>query len=168
HVLISECYEIGSALLKIQSQNKAQSALGAEVVWTDQGKRDTAMMAHWSTPIVVGELMFGCSGRHTGNAELRCIDWRTGKVHWSQKGLTRSSMLLIDGHLVVHAEDGKLCLIRATQEKFDLVTIYDPGTSAGVNFQQPCWAAPIVSHGLLYVRGKNTLACFELIPEPLK
>ena len=29
----------------------------------------------------------------------------------------------------------------------------------------PCWAAPILSHGLLYVRGKNRLVCMEVIPE---
>jgi hypothetical protein len=28
----------------------------------------------------------------------------------------------------------------------------------------PCWAAPVLSHGLLYVRGKGRLVCFELIP----
>ena len=31
--------------------------------------------------------------------------------------------------------------------------------------ESPCWAAPIVSNGLLYVRGKHYLACMELIPQ---
>jgi hypothetical protein len=29
----------------------------------------------------------------------------------------------------------------------------------------PCWAAPILSHGLLYVRGHDRLLCLELIPQ---
>ena len=29
----------------------------------------------------------------------------------------------------------------------------------------PAWAAPILSHGLLYVRGADRLVCLELIPE---
>jgi len=29
----------------------------------------------------------------------------------------------------------------------------------------PCWAAPILSHGLLYLRGEGRLVCLELIPE---
>jgi len=29
----------------------------------------------------------------------------------------------------------------------------------------PCWAAPILSHGLLYVRGSDRLLCVEMIPE---
>lgn len=28
----------------------------------------------------------------------------------------------------------------------------------------PAWAAPLVSHGLLYVRGRDRLVCAELIP----
>jgi hypothetical protein len=30
--------------------------------------------------------------------------------------------------------------------------------------QYPAWAAPILSHGLLYVRGKDRLVCLQLIP----
>ena len=28
----------------------------------------------------------------------------------------------------------------------------------------PAWAAPVLSHGLLYVRGRDRLVCLELIP----
>jgi hypothetical protein len=29
--------------------------------------------------------------------------------------------------------------------------------------QYPCWAAPILAHGLMYVRGKGHLVCLELV-----
>jgi len=29
----------------------------------------------------------------------------------------------------------------------------------------PAWAAPILSHGLLYVRGDDRVVCLRLIPE---
>jgi hypothetical protein len=29
----------------------------------------------------------------------------------------------------------------------------------------PCWAAPILAHGLLYVRGQGRVVCLELIPQ---
>lgn len=157
HVLISECYEIGSALLKIKD-------LESELVWSDRGKRDVALKSHWCTPIVSKDLVYGCSGRNPGTAQLRCIDWRTGKVNWSKKGLSRTSLTMIDGHLIVLGEDGELMLVKDNKDKFELVTRYQPGEN-GVRFQEPCWAAPIVSHGLLFVRGKKTIACFDLIPE---
>jgi outer membrane protein assembly factor BamB len=31
--------------------------------------------------------------------------------------------------------------------------------------EKPCWAAPILAHGLLYLRGKDHLICLELIPQ---
>ena len=31
--------------------------------------------------------------------------------------------------------------------------------------EYPAWAAPVLSHGLLYVRGKDRLICLEVIPE---
>jgi hypothetical protein len=41
-----------------------------------------------------------------------------------------------------------------------------PGETIGRKLlRNPCWAAPIVSHGLLYVRGDDRLLCLELIPE---
>ena len=28
----------------------------------------------------------------------------------------------------------------------------------------PCWAAPVLAQGLLYVRGRDRLVCLELVP----
>ena len=156
HVLISECYEVGAALLKIED-------LDFKLVWSDQRKRNVALKSHWCTPVRSGDVVYGCSGRHPGSAQLRCFNWKTGKVNWSQSGLSRTSITMIDGHLIVLSEDGELLLVKQNEEKYELVTRYQPGEN-GIRFQSPCWAAPIVSHGLLFVRGKKTLACFDLIP----
>lgn len=155
-VLLSECYELGSVLLSLEKGE-------VRPVWSDAGRRGRSLEAHWNTPVVIGDFVYGCSGRHAGPAELRCVEWATGKVRWKQAGLARSSVLAIDGHLVVLGEGGDLLLVRATPEKFDVISEYKG--PADVRFRAPCWAAPIVSHGLLYVRGKNQLVCFELIPE---
>ena len=158
-VLISECYEIGSALLQFDE------TFSPAVLWSDQGKRNKSLEAHWNTPIVLGDYVYGCSGRHTGPAELRCVNWRSGKILWKEKGLTRTSLTFIDGHFIVLGEEGQLQLIKADAEKFNLVTSYEPGQGENAaDFSRPCWAAPVVSHGLMYVRGKKKLVCFELIP----
>jgi hypothetical protein len=74
----------------------------------------------------------------------------------------------------VLAETGELYLIRATPEKYDVVAtavlrsaetgLIAPGVESSRLIQAPAWAAPILSHGLLYVRGKNRLVCLELVP----
>ncbi len=157
YVFLSECYELGSVLLKIVGDQY-------EIVWSDKGKREKSMEAHWNTPVMIDGMIYGCSGRHSGGAELRCVEFLSGKVRWSQPGYARSSLTSIDGHLILLDEQGKLALLRENSDRFDLVTEFEGGKDA-IRFKPPCWAAPIVSHGLMFVRGKDELVCFDLIPE---
>lgn len=171
-VFISETYGPGSSLLKVAHGKH-------EVVWKDNDRsRDKAMQTHWMTPVLVDGYLYGSSGRHPEKAELRCIEWKTGKVMWSEPGMSRSSLLLIDGHFVCLGEYGQLTLIKVNPEKYEPVAEGDfaritnnageplPGPRRLLAY--PCWAAPIVSHGLMYVRGEEWLLCLELIPEPAK
>ncbi|HLJ97428.1 MAG TPA: PQQ-binding-like beta-propeller repeat protein [Gemmataceae bacterium] len=156
YVFISETYGPGSALLKVKPG-------GYDVVWTDADKRrNKSMQCHWNTPIYHDGYLYGCSGRHTGEAELRCVEFATGKVMWREPALTRSSLLMVDGHFICLAEDGTLLLLKVNPQKFELVSRLE---GPSILLEYPCWAAPILSHGLLYVRGKDHLVCLELIPE---
>ncbi len=167
-VFISETYGPGSALLRVKPGD-------VQVVWSDaQRRREKSMQTHWNTPIHHEGYLYGSSGRHTENAELRCIELASGKVMWSQPNLTRSSLLYVDGHLVCLSEDGTLRLLRANPQKYDPVAeVVLSGPAAEPNalgfrrprlLKYPAWAAPILSHGLLYARGADRLVCLELIP----
>ena len=131
------------------------------------------MQCHWSTPIFQDGYLYGCSGRHAENAELRCIEWATGKVKWSQPDLTRTSLLMADGHFICLGEDGRLLLLKVNPDRYEEVSrlqMDDNGQPLASRGRNPllkylCWAAPILSHGLLYVRDKSKLVCLELIPE---
>jgi hypothetical protein len=154
-VFISETYGPGSSLLRVKPG-------GYDVIWTDAPKRrNKSMQCHWNTPIYHDGYLYGCSGRHPNEAELRCVELATGKVMWSQPGLTRSSLLMVDGHFLCLSEIGQLLLLKVNPQKFELVSALD---GRDILLEYPCWAAPILSHGLLYVRGKDRLVCLELIP----
>ena len=156
-VFISECYSVGGSLLRIKPD-------GYEVVWKDGRKRDQAMATHWMTPIHVDGYLYGSSGRHTADAELRCIELATGNVQWSEPRLTRCSLLYVDGHFICLGEDGMLRLIKVSSEKYEevaRVVLMDRGQPL---LEFPAWAAPVLAGGLLYVRGKDRLVCLELIP----
>ncbi|HEV8062811.1 MAG TPA: PQQ-binding-like beta-propeller repeat protein [Gemmataceae bacterium] len=166
-VFISETYGPGSALLKVETG-------ASHLVWSDADRRrDKALQCHWMTPIHVDGYIYGSSGRHTEEAELRCIELATGKVMWSEPGLTRSALLLVDGFLICLSETGPLRLLRVNSGKFDEVSRLDfvwekkggELLRLAPLLRPPCWAAPILSHGLLYVRGDNRLLCLELIPQ---
>ena len=95
---------------------------GYDVVWSDKDRRrEKRLQTHWNTPVYHEGYVYGSSGRHSNEAELRCVELRTGNVMWTKPGLTRSSLLYVDGHFVVLAEGGELLLIKATPERFEPV-----------------------------------------------
>lgn len=169
-IFISETYGVGSALLEVKVQDHG-------AVWQDdERRREKSFKAHWNTPILVDGFLYGCSGRNPPDAEQRCIEWKTGKVMWSELTQIRTSLLYVDGHFVCLGEFGALQLLKVNPEKLDIVAevkLKDPdavgpaipGLEAPGLLKSPCWAAPILSHGLLYVRGDDRLVCLELIPE---
>ena len=158
-VLISECYGVGASVLKVKPG-------GYDVVWLDGRKREQSLATHWNTPIHVDGFVYASSGRHAAEAELRCVELATGKVQWSVPRLTRSSLMSVDGHFVCLGEDGTLRLLKVDPKRYDEVgklVLKSPDGEPLLKY--PAWAAPILSHGLLYVRGKDKLVCLELIPE---
>jgi len=157
-VLISECYSVGASVLRVKPG-------GYDVVWLDGRKRDQSLATHWNTPIHLDGFVYGSSGRHTAEAELRCVELATGKVQWSVPRLTRSSLMYVDGHFVCLGEEGTLRLIKADPKRYDEVgrlVLKSPDGQPLLKY--PAWAAPALSHGLLYVRGKDRLVCLDLIP----
>ena len=166
-VLISETYGPGSSLLEVRPG-------GYKVVWSDAARRrEKAMQTHWNTPIYHAGFLYGSSGRHQGDAVLRCIRLATGEIMWSQPDLARSSLLYVDGHFVCLSEDGTLRLIKVNPRRYELVSevvLHARGSaSVGATAQTedslllkpPAWAAPVLVHGLLYVRGRDRLVCLR-------
>ncbi|NOY41458.1 MAG: PQQ-binding-like beta-propeller repeat protein [Planctomycetes bacterium] len=159
-VFISEAYGVGSALLDVQPGQH-------RVVWQDKPRsRERSLGLHWNTAVHHEGYLYGSSGRHRGPAELRCIELATGKVMWSESGLTRSSLLQVDGHFVCLSEGGMLRLLRVTPKQYELVDRLELQDDQGRPLlRYPAWAAPVLSHGLMYVRGQDRLVCLEVIAE---
>jgi outer membrane protein assembly factor BamB len=156
NVLITECYGAGSSLLKLKPG-------GYDVVWRDDA-RQKRLECHWNTPIHVDGYVYGSSGRHEAEAELRCVELATGKLQWRVPGLSRSQLLLADGHFLVLTEYGQLLLVRVNPKRYEEVARIDYGATGLRLLKNPVWAAPVLSHGLLYIRGQGRFLCLELIP----
>ena len=161
-VFLTETYGPGAVLLRVSPE-------GAKPIWKDP-PRDKSLQSHWSTPIYHDGILYGSSGRTTGEAELRAIEHLTGKVLWSEPGLGRSTLIYADGHLVVLTETGRLLLIRANPERFELTAEVDFGERSEARADRPLlrfpvWNAPVLSHGRLYLRGKDQLICLDVAPD---
>lgn len=157
-ILLTECYEKGAVLLRITRDFKV------ETVWSDaeNDPSDKALRGHWCTPQVDGKYVYGSSGRHEPEGDVRCVELATGEVKWKQPRTRRSTLTKIDGHFVVLTEDGTLMLVKPNPEKFEKVAEWSEKDNP--DLRSPCWAPPVVARGLMYVRGKGKLCCYELIP----
>jgi outer membrane protein assembly factor BamB len=151
-VFISESYGVGGALLRLREKD-------VEVVWSDGRKRGRSFSAWWNTPVEVDGLLYGTSGQG-GDTDLRCVELKTGKVRWTEGGLGPTSLLYVDGHFLALSENGTLRRLKANPDRYEEV-----GKLEGV-VKGPARAAPLLSRGLLLLRGRDMLVCFELIPEP--
>ena len=170
-VFISETYQIGSSLLKVRPG-------GYDVVWKDAKRsRDPSFKAHWNTPVYVNGYLYGAHGRNAPDRDtgLRCIEWKTGKIMWHEETYDRSSLLYVDGHFINQGEFGELQLLKVNPQRLEVVSKLvlrregpgnDPDDGGPLRLlRKPCWAAPILSHGLLYVRGDDRVVCLEVIPD---
>lgn len=156
-VFLTESYEPGAAMLRFDTK-------GYEVIWRDP-RRNQAMASHWATPVHHEGYLYGCHGSSSGNAELRCISL-SGEVMWSKSGLRRTSLVYMDGHLIVLGEYGQLHLIKATHEGYQEVASTElklPDKNENL-LKFPAWNAPVPAHGLLYLQGADRLVCLDLMP----
>jgi len=144
-ILLTTSYSTGAILLKPK---------GAEVeeIWST----DKAISAQYNTPVRVGEFVYGVDGRQEGKAaRLRCIEWNTGKVLWTQEKFGLASLIAVDGGLLAVNEDGEAIRFEASSEKY-VERTRAPLLTGVVR------AAPALSDGRLYVRNDKELIAVKL------
>jgi outer membrane protein assembly factor BamB len=144
HLFLSSSYGTGAVVLKVKKD-------GVEEVW----KNDSSLSCHFSTPVVVGEQLYGFEGRQEEGAKLRCIDWKTGKVRWTEPGYGCGSLIAAGKKLFVLSESGELVLLSASADK------HDEKARASV-LGAPCRAHLALANGLLYGRDGKKLVCWKV------
>lgn len=162
-VFVSEAYGPGSILLRFEDED-------FDVVWADQKRsRRRVLRAHWATPLLCDGHLYACSGRHSAQGELRCINWQTGFVEWRHQQGCLSSLCGIDGCLINVTEYGQVELIAAAADSFQLLSRFTPGPDGqparpdGERLLKfPVWAAPVVSNGRLFLRSSDCLVAFQI------
>ncbi|HEX7861021.1 MAG TPA: PQQ-binding-like beta-propeller repeat protein [Verrucomicrobiae bacterium] len=158
HVLISTAYyRVGSTVLRLLPSNRE-----VEPLW-----RSTALEIHWTTPIYHDGYLYAFSGRNEPDARFRCVEYKTGKVAWERderwrpysgtpNTYGRGSAILADGKLIVLGEGGLLGLFRVNSKSPEELARYQVP-----QLKHPCWAAPVLSDGKVYLRSENKLLSFD-------
>jgi len=96
----------------------------------------------------------GGAGRSFGSY-TQCIDPEDGSIIWKERN-GFGSLILAGNKLIILNESGKLMIAEANTDG------YTELESAQV-LTGPCWTAPIMANGLLYMRNtEGNLVCYDL------
>jgi outer membrane protein assembly factor BamB len=145
-VFVSAQYGPGAGVLRIEGSKLTE-------LWAS----DEALSNHYATSVYRDGYLYGFHGRQEFGPSFRAVEFRTGKVRWSQDDFHAGSVTLAGDRLVILRETGELILAKASPDAFQPV--------ARAQILPPTVRAyPALDEGFLYVRNDNTLVCYDLRP----
>jgi outer membrane protein assembly factor BamB len=144
-IFLTVSYSTGAALLRA---GKGE----LDEVWAN----DKSLSSQYNTPVRVGDYLYGVHGRaDVGNAILRCVEWKSGTVKWSQPNFGVASLIAVDGGILALTEGGDLVRFDATPDRYT-----ERGRTTILS--KPTRAAPALADGRLYARDGTKLVCISL------
>ncbi|MGA2253959.1 MAG: PQQ-binding-like beta-propeller repeat protein [Thermoguttaceae bacterium] len=148
-IFVSSGYGVGSALLKLSSVERKIKV--EEVYFTKEFQNLNGGM------VLVGDHIYGGHRSGIGGGPLACLEMKTGKVAWSQRG-DFTNVLAADGHLYCRHTSGFIALVEATPQEYkEKGRFMQPDRS-----QSPAWTYLVLTGRRLYVRDQSTLLCYDL------
>jgi outer membrane protein assembly factor BamB len=144
-IFLTVSYATGGVLLKAKGGT-------ADEIWSN----DKSLSSQYTTPVRVGDYLYGTHGRSdTGVAQLRCVEWKSGTVKWSEERFGVASVIAVDGGIVALTEAGELVRFDASPDS------YKERARATI-LTKPTRAAPALAGGRLFARDGKQLVCVSL------
>jgi outer membrane protein assembly factor BamB len=148
-VYVTGGYDTGGMMVKMAADGKS-----AKVAWTDQLLDD-----HHGGVVLVNGCIYGSNWVNNGTGNWCCIDWNTGEKKWEQRWNCKGSIIAAEDMLYIYDEkNGNVGLVKATPEKFDLVSSF----KVSLGSSGPFWAHPVIHNGVLYLRHSNALMAYDI------
>lgn len=153
HVLISSGYGSGSELLRLVRSGQKVSV---EPVWQTK-----ELDNHHGGVVVLGGYIYGASHEAPNRGKWVCLDWKTGKPTYAERGVGKGSLTCADGMLYVMSERSNVGLVPAVPGQHEVVSQFRlPKGGEG-----PTWAHPVILDGRLYLRHSDTLFVYNVRAE---
>ncbi len=146
-LLCSSSYGVGTVMLRLTDGGK-----NVEEVW-----RIPDFDSRTGHTVKQEAYIYGAGDY--GKGSWCCVEWKTGKTLYKDKTLPAGAIITADGMLYCYTEKGDMALVRATPEKFDIVSKF-PVTLG----TEQHWAHPVIYKGVLYIRHGDTLMAYKIIP----
>ena len=148
-ILVTSGYDTGSALLQVVAE---KDRFKVYQIW-----RNKVMRPHFNSLVRVDGAVYGFDD----DVAFKCVDVLTGKEKWRGRAGSKGSLIHADGLLIVLGGQGRLSLVKADPEAFDLIA------DAQV-LRDKTWAAPSLSDGVIYIRGFTKLAAVRIGPPTMR
>jgi outer membrane protein assembly factor BamB len=144
-IFLTVSYSTGAALVRAKKGE-------LDEVWAN----DKTLSSQYNTPVRVGDYLYGVHGRaDVGTAILRCVEWKTGNVKWSEPKFGVASLIAVDGGLVALTEAGDFVRLDASPDSYK-------ERSRATILLKPTRAAPALADGRLFARDGSKLVCVSL------
>jgi outer membrane protein assembly factor BamB len=124
--------------------------------WTTQQlwhNKDVTM--YMSSPVLVGDLLFGLSNKRKG--QFFCLDPKTGSVLWTTEGREgdNASVLTSGGLIFLLTTDANLTVAKSSDKKLESIARYSVADSS-------TWAHPVFIGRQILVKDDSNLALWSL------
>jgi outer membrane protein assembly factor BamB len=143
-IFISAEYGPGAGVLRVSGDMVAD-------VWSS----DEALSNHYATSVFQDGYLFGFHGRQEFGQSFRAVEFKTGKVRWSEDRFGAGTVTLAGNRLLILRERGELIVAAASPDRFQVL-------ARGQILPGVVRAYPAVSDGFLFARNENTLICLDL------
>jgi outer membrane protein assembly factor BamB len=141
-ILVSSGYGHGAVLLEYKHD-------GARKLWENKELRNQL-----SASVLLDGYLYGFDGNNGDRgANLRCVEFATGAVKWSEKSVKPGGLMAAGDKLIALDDGGELLVVQANPREFLALT------RAQV-LGGKCWTTPVLSNGRIYCRNaKGDLVC---------
>jgi len=144
YVFWANGYRKGGICFKLTVSGSQASATEA---W-----RTASMNCHHGGYIVHDDYIYGNDG-----GSWVCLDLKTGKKMWQERGVRKGSLCFADGMLYLFGEQGgEAGLATCSPQGMQMRGTFKVQGSA------PSWAHPVVINGRLYIRYDKNLYCYDV------
>jgi outer membrane protein assembly factor BamB len=146
YIFLSTSYDKGAVLLDFDGQKVKE-------VWSG----DDQLSNHYATSVYHDGYLYGFHGRQEQGCDLRCVDFKTGKVKWSEERFGAGTITQVNRELFILRENGELVRAPATPSGFKA-----SARAQVLPFQVRAY--PAFAQGRMFARSKDRLVCVDLRP----
>jgi outer membrane protein assembly factor BamB len=149
-VIMASCsYEVGAFFYRVTKEGNTFKASDF-----DGARRE--LQCHHGGIVTVGEHFY----LMTNSQRVVCVEAKTGKVVWENRGVGKGSLTYADGVLVLRCEAGAgtVAMIEATPTGYKELGRFDQPDRS----DKSSWTYPVIVDKKLYLRDQGLLLCYDL------